>query len=159
MKKALFPGSFDPLTLGHYDIILRASRLFDRVVVALGINSSKKRYFTIEERMAMLHAAFDTYENIEVTKYDNLTVEFCRQNEIHFIVRGIRNVSDFEYERSLAVANRTMYPEIETIYIDSKPEYLPISSTIVRDIHRNGGDISPFVPSQVLDVIQKIRKA
>ncbi len=154
MKRAIFPGSFDPLTLGHYDIVERASSLFDEIIVGLGVNSQKKRYFPVEVSLRMIEKAFAHLDNVRVTQYEGLTIEFCRKNEAGYIVRGIRNVSDFEYERSLAEANRKLFPKIETIYIDSRPEYLPISSTIVRDIHRNGGDISAFVPGAVLDEVR-----
>lgn len=152
-KTALFPGSFDPITLGHYDIIIRASELFDKIVVGIGSNSTKPRFFGLEKSQDMIKAVFENHENIEVISYDILTVEICQKLNIHYIIRGIRNISDFEFERSLAAMNRGLNPSIETIYLDSKPEYLPISSTIVREIYRNGGDVSAFLPKRALEFI------
>lgn len=153
IKSALFPGSFDPITLGHYDVVLRAAGFFDKVYVALGINSSKARFFPIEKSLDMINASFAGQSGIEVISYSGLTVELCRKMNIRFIVRGIRNVSDFEYERTLAFTNSKIYPELETIFLDSKPEYLPISSTVIRDLLRNDGDIAPFVPEAILPFI------
>jgi len=152
-KKALFPGSFDPITLGHFDIIIRASALFDKLIVGIGSNSTKPRFFSLEKSLDMIKAVFEDYENIEVISYDNLTVELCQNMNISYIVRGIRNISDFEFERSLASMNRGLNPAIETIFFDSKPEYLPISSTIVRELYRHGGDVSAFLPQKALSFI------
>jgi len=152
-KVALFPGSFDPITLGHYDIINRASRLFDKIVVAIGVNSTKPRFFGLEKSLDMITCVFEENPKVEVISYDILTVDLCANMNIKYIVRGIRNVSDFEFERSLSEMNRTINPEIETIFFDSRPQYLPISSTIVREIYRNGGDVSNFLPEKALDFI------
>jgi pantetheine-phosphate adenylyltransferase len=153
MKKEIFPGSFDPITLVHYDIVMRASELFDEVYVALGVNSSKQRSFPVDVCMNMIEDAFSKKSNIKVVKYQKLTVEFCKDLGVKYVVRGIRTVRDFEYERSLAEMNRKMYPGLETIYLDSRPEYLSISSTIIRDLVRNKADISPFVPKEILKYI------
>lgn len=150
MKRAIFPGSFDPITLGHYDIITRAAALFDELYVALGVNSSKVRSFPVESCLKMMHDAFEPFQNIKVISYSKLTAEYCKELDVRYIVRGIRTVRDFEYERSLAEMNKKINPELETIYLDSKPEYLSISSTIIRDLVRNKADISPFVPKEVL---------
>jgi len=152
-KVALFPGSFDPITLGHYDIIQRASELFDKIVVAIGSNSTKPRFFSVEKCLDMIRAVFEENRKIEVISYDVLTVDLCQSMDIRYIVRGIRNVSDFEFERSLADMNRTINPDVETVFFDSKPEYLPISSTIVREIYRNGGDVSAFMPGKALEFV------
>ena len=152
-RNALFPGSFDPVTLGHYDIALRASALFDKLYIALGTNSQKPRYYPLERSMQMLDAAFSAFPNIEVVHYDILTVDLCRQLEVSYIVRGIRNVSDFEFERSLAFANQKLYPELETVFFDSKPEYVAISSTIIRELLRNKADVSTFLPEVVLEFL------
>lgn len=154
IKKAIFPGSFDPITVGHYDIVIRASELFDELYVALGVNSSKQRSFPVDTCIKMMEAAFEKKPNIKVVKYQKLTVDFCKELGVKYVIRGIRNVSDFEYERTLAEMNRKLYPEIETIYLDSRPEYLPISSTIIRDLIRNNADISPFVPKEILKFIK-----
>jgi len=153
IKTALFPGSFDPITLGHYDIVSRASLLFDKVVVAIGTNSTKPRFFGVEKCLDMIRTVFEDNPKIEVISYEILTVELCVNLNINYIVRGIRNVSDFEFERSLSEMNRAINPNIETIFLDSRPQYLPISSTIVREIYRNGGDVSAFIPEKALDFI------
>ncbi|MBL6964099.1 MAG: pantetheine-phosphate adenylyltransferase [Bacteroidetes bacterium] len=153
MKQAIFPGSFDPITLGHFDIVQRSALLFDKIFVAMGVNSSKPRFFPLEKSFEMIEATFRNFPNVEVISYNELTVDLCRKMNVKYIVRGIRNVSDFEYERSLADMNKSMYPELETVFLDSRMKYLPISSTIVRDLIRNGADISPFVPKEILALI------
>ena len=153
-RYALFPGSFDPVTLGHYDIVLRASSLFDKLYVALGANSQKPRFFPIEKSLKMLDAVFSPFPNIEIVQYDILTVDFCKKMDIRYIVRGIRNISDFEFERSLAFANQKLFPEVETIFLDSKAEYVAISSTIIRELVRNKADVSSFVPEAILEHLQ-----
>lgn len=153
MKQAIFPGSFDPITLGHFDIVQRSALLFDKIFVAMGVNSSKPRFFPLEKSFEMIEATFRNFPNVEVISYNELTVDLCKKMNVKYIVRGIRNVSDFEYERSLADMNKSMYPELETVFLDSRMKYLPISSTIVRDLIRNGADISPFVPKEILALI------
>jgi pantetheine-phosphate adenylyltransferase len=153
---AIFPGSFDPLTLGHFDIINRASRLFDLVYVAIGINSLKPRLFSIDLSIEMISATFRENPRVKVIYYDKLTVDICRELNVNYIVRGIRNVSDFEFERSLSEMNRTLKPDLETIFLDSRPEYITISSTIIRDLLRNNGNIKPFVPAAILPFINKV---
>jgi pantetheine-phosphate adenylyltransferase len=154
-KQAIFPGSFDPVTLGHADIVKRSALLFDKMYVAMGVNSSKPRFFPLDKSMDMLKAAFVDIPNVEVIQYTGLTVELCRKMDVNYIVRGIRNVSDFEYERSLADMNRAMFPGLETVFLDSRLDYLSISSTIVRDLIRNGADVSSFVPPEIIPFIQK----
>ncbi|RZL48180.1 MAG: pantetheine-phosphate adenylyltransferase [Pedobacter sp.] len=153
MKIALFPGSFDPITIAHVDILKRALPLFDKIVVGIGLNSSKQNFLSAEKREEMVKTIFAGNENVEVQLYEGLTVDFCRKINAKYMVRGIRSASDFEYERAIAQINQTMMPEVETILLLSKPEYSAISSTIVRDILRNKGDVSPFVPKEVIDFL------
>jgi pantetheine-phosphate adenylyltransferase len=150
MKIALFPGSFDPITIAHVDILQRALPLFDRVVVGIGLNSTKQNFLSAEKREEMVNKIFLNYPNVEVKVYEGLTVDFCRKINAKYMVRGIRSAADFEYERAIAQINQTMMPEVETILLLSKPEYTAISSTIVRDILRNNGNVSPFVPKEIL---------
>ncbi|HLO81518.1 MAG TPA: pantetheine-phosphate adenylyltransferase [Chitinophagaceae bacterium] len=146
----LFPGTFDPVTLGHVDIIKRAIPLFDKIVVAVGINSAKTPMFSPEQRLQWIRDIFSNEPSIEGAVYEGLTVKFCQQIGAHFILRGIRYVSDFEYEKTIADANRTMDPSIETIFLTGEPKYTSVASTIVRDIIRNGGDARPFLPEAVI---------
>ncbi|WP_131539099.1 pantetheine-phosphate adenylyltransferase [Pedobacter nototheniae] len=150
MKIALFPGSFDPITIAHVNILQRATPLFDKIVVGIGLNSSKQNFLSAAQREQILNTVFKGYSNIEVQTYEGLTVDFCRKINAKYMVRGIRSAADFEYERAIAQINQTMMPEVETILLLSKPEYSAISSTIVRDILRNHGDVSPFVPQEAL---------
>ena len=150
MKIALFPGSFDPITIAHVDILNRSLPLFDKIVVGIGLNSSKQNLLSAHKREEMVKTIFAHNEKVEVQMYEGLTVDFCRKINAKYMVRGIRSASDFEYERAIAQINQTMMPEVETIVLLSKPEYAAISSTIVRDILRNSGDVSPFVPKEAL---------
>ncbi len=150
MKVALFPGSFDPITIAHVDILKRALPLFDKIVVGIGLNSAKKGFLSAEKRQEMVSAIFADNDQVEVHLYEGLTIDFCKKLNAQYMIRGIRSVSDFEYERPIAQINQTMMPEVETIFILSKPEYSAISSTIVRDILRNHGDISKFIPAEAL---------
>jgi pantetheine-phosphate adenylyltransferase len=150
MKIALFPGSFDPITIAHVNILQRATPLFDKIIVGIGLNSAKQNFLSAEQRLQILQTVFKGYENIEIQTYEGLTVDFCRKINATYMVRGIRSAADFEYERAIAQINQTMMPEVETILLLSKPEYSAISSTIVRDILRNHGDVSPFVPQEAL---------
>jgi pantetheine-phosphate adenylyltransferase len=153
MKIALFPGSFDPITIAHVDILKRALPLFDRIIVGIGLNSSKQNFLSAEKREEMVRTIFVNNPNVDVQLYEGLTVDFCRKINAKYMVRGIRSASDFEYERAIAQINQTMMPEVETILLLSKPEYSAISSTIVRDILRNRGDVSPFVPKEVIEFL------
>lgn len=146
----LFPGTFDPVTLGHVDIIRRALPLFDRIVVAIGINASKAPMFSPEQRLLWIEEIFKDDDRVEGAVYEGLTIDFCRKTGARFMLRGIRYVSDFEYEKTIADANRTMQPDIETIFLTGEPKYTSVASTIVRDILRNGGDASPFLPEAVI---------
>jgi pantetheine-phosphate adenylyltransferase len=153
MKIALFPGSFDPITIAHVNILQRATPLFHKIVVGIGLNSSKQNFLSAEQRLQILQTVFKGYQNIEIQTYEGLTVDFCRKIDAKYMVRGIRSAADFEYERAIAQINQTMMPEVETILLLSKPEYSAISSTIVRDILRNHGDVSPFVPKEALNFL------
>ncbi|MDX2047238.1 MAG: pantetheine-phosphate adenylyltransferase [Chitinophagaceae bacterium] len=145
----LFPGTFDPVTLGHVDIITRALPLFDKIVVGIGINASKAPMFSPEQRMLWIGEIFKNDQRVEGAVYEGLTVDFCRKIGARFILRGIRYVSDFEYEKTIADANRTLDKNIETIFLTGEPKYTSVASTIVRDILRNGGNASPFLPDVV----------
>ena len=145
----LFPGTFDPLTLGHVDIINRSLNLFDKIVVGVGMNASKAPMFSGEQRLLWIKEIYKNEPKVEGALYEGLTVNFCKQIGARFILRGIRYVSDFEYEKTIADANRTMDANIETIFLTGEPKYTSVASTIVRDILRNGGDASPFLPEVV----------
>lgn len=153
MKIALFPGSFDPITIAHVDILKRALPLFDKIVVGIGLNSSKQNFLSAEKREEIVKTVFAGTKNVEVELYEGLTVDFCKKIHANYMVRGIRSVGDFEYERAIAQINQTMMPEMETIFILSKPEYSAISSTIVRDILRNNGDVSKFLPQEAIQLL------
>lgn len=152
-KIALFPGSFDPITNAHMDILQRSLPLFDKVYVGVGLNSTKQSFFSPETRLAMLQQIFQNNPKIEVVTYEGLTVEFCKKINAQYMIRGIRSTADFEYEKAISQMNHAMHPEIESIFILSKPGYSAISSTIVRDIIRNGGDVSKFVPKEILSLV------
>ncbi len=145
----LFPGTFDPITLGHVDIIERAVSLFDKLVIGVGINSSKQPMFTLEQRTSWIQELFKNDSRIEVAGYEGLTVDYCRKIDAKYILRGIRYVSDFEYEKAIADMNRMLVPDIETIFLTCAPLYSTISSTLVRDVIRNGGNASMFIPDVV----------
>jgi pantetheine-phosphate adenylyltransferase len=146
---AVFPGTFDPITRGHEDIVRRAAEMFDRVIIAMGRNTKKQSLFPLEERLAWIREIFKDDPRIEVDTYDELTVEYCRRKGANFIVRGLRTSGDFEYEAHLAQVNRKLDSSIETIFIITSPELSNISSTVVRDIIIYGGDYTPFVPPAV----------
>ena len=148
-RTALFPGSFDPFTAGHLNILKRALTMFDEVIVAAGINQDKPGYFDTAKRLEIIRKATAGMEGVRVISYDNLTIDTCRAFGVHHIVRGVRNMIDFETERSIADANRRLAPEIETIIIPTAQEFAHISSSAVRDILRHGGDISAFIPAGV----------
>lgn len=151
----LFPGTFDPVTLGHVDIINRALPLFDKIVVGIGVNSAKNPMFSAAQRMAWFNEIYKDEPKVESTTFEGLTVDFCKTIGAKFILRGIRFVSDFEYEKSIADANRTMHRDIETVFLTGEPLYTSVASTIVRDILKNGGDASPFLPQAVIRSLHK----
>ena len=144
-KTALFPGSFDPFTAGHLNILKRALTMFDKVVVAVGVNQDKRGFFDMDARMDIIRQATKGLKGVEVAKYDGLTIDICRELGIRHIVRGVRNMLDFENERAIADANRLLAPEIETIIIPTAQEFAHISSSAVRDILRHNGDTSLFL--------------
>jgi pantetheine-phosphate adenylyltransferase len=146
---AVFPGSFDPITIGHESIIRRACSLFDRIIVAIGENAEKQSYFDIDRRLGFIEQTFADEQKVSVAKYSGLTVDFCKKVGAQYLLRGLRTSADFEFERSIGQVNKKLYPEIETIFLLTAPEHTSLNSSIVRDILRNGGDASPFVPAAV----------
>jgi pantetheine-phosphate adenylyltransferase len=148
MKKAIFPGSFDPITLGHYDIIERGVTLFDELIIAIGINADKKYMFSLEERKQFIAESFGNNPKIKIVTYEGLTVHFCQENNIDFILRGLRNPADFEFEKSIAHTNRDL-SSIETVFLLTAASTSYISSSIVRDVIRNFGDYTKLVPKTV----------
>ncbi len=153
----LFPGTFDPVTLGHVDIINRALPLFDKIIVGIGLNSAKGPMFSADQRLQWINEIYKDEERVAGAVYEGLTIDYCRQIGAHFILRGIRYVSDFEYEKTIADANRTLDKTIETIFLTGEPKYTSVASTIVRDIIRNGGNAAPFIPELVADSIKSLK--
>jgi len=149
---ALFPGSFDPFTRGHEDIILRGLELFDSVIIGVGHNANKKRYFPLEVMIPHIEATFANYKNVQVLAYDDLTANKAREMGARFLLRGLRNTTDFEYENSIAQVNRYVYEEVETVFLITSPHLAPISSTIIRDLHRYGHNVDDFLPYRLQEV-------
>ncbi|MBT1711735.1 pantetheine-phosphate adenylyltransferase [Fulvivirgaceae bacterium PWU5] len=144
---ALFPGSFDPFTRGHEDIVLRGLQMFDEIIIAIGYNSQKSnRYFPIEKMIASINEAFRQYPNITVLTYSELTAELARKHNARFLLRGLRNTTDFEYENSISQVNRQLYDELESVFLITTPQLAWISSSIIREVHKYGGDVSQFLP-------------
>jgi pantetheine-phosphate adenylyltransferase len=148
-KVAVFPGTFDPFTVGHEALVKRALKLFDRVVIAVGKNLSKKTLFDIDQRLAMVNDVFAGEPRVEIASYEGLTVDFCHSIGAHYLLRGLRTAADFEYERAIGQVNKAMRPDIETVFLLTAPEHTPVNSTIVRDILVNKGDASKFLPSAI----------
>ena len=156
MKKiAVFPGSFDPITRGHESIIRRALPVFDEIIVALGENAEKKSYFPLAKRYKWLELVFGDEPKVRIVKYSGLTVDFCMKMNAGYILRGLRTSADFEFERTIGLINKAISPAIETVFFLSAPEYAALSSSVVRDILRNGGDVSKFVPEKISGKIGK----
>ena len=156
MKKAIFPGSFDPITTGHIDIIERAIPLFDEIYLAIGENSQKKSLFDLEQRVEWLRKISENYDNVRIGTYEGLTVNYAEELGVKYLIRGLRNSSDFDYEKTISQLNSIIGKGLETVFFISKPEYSHISSTIVREIIKGKGDVSAFVPEQInLDLINK----
>ncbi len=151
--KAVFPGSFDPITIGHVDIVNRALPIFDEIIIAIGVNTQKKYLFPLEQRKDWIAKVFKDNPKVKVDSYEGLTINYCHSVQADYIVRGIRSAADFEYEKTIAHLNNAMQADIETILILSKPELAPISSTIVREIIIGNGDVSKFVPSEIVSSI------
>jgi pantetheine-phosphate adenylyltransferase len=150
MKKiAVFPGSFDPVTRGHENIVRRAAGIFDEIIVAVGINTTKAAMFDLEKRKEWLATTFSDLPHVRIEVYDGLTVEFCRKNEAKYLLRGLRNGGDFEYERTIAHMNKAMWNELETFLVFTDPEFASVHSTVIREIVKNKGDVSQFVPFKV----------
>lgn len=148
-KIAVFPGSFDPITQGHVELVKRAVPLFDQIIVAVGINSSKKYLFSLEKRMEWLEDVFSKYPKVKVDTYVGLTAHFCQKVGAQYMLRGLRNASDFDYEKTISQLNKIVGDGLETVFLISEPEYSHYSSTIVREIIKGGGDASPFLPKEI----------
>lgn len=148
-KIAVFPGSFDPFTIGHESIVQRAMELFDKIIIAIGHNDNKKAFFPLDDRLNMIKDVFISEPKIEVVHFEDLTVSLCRRVGATYILRGLRTSADFEYERAIAQVNKAMYPELESVFILTLPEHTSINSTIVREILKYGGDASKFMPASI----------
>ncbi|HER08978.1 MAG TPA: pantetheine-phosphate adenylyltransferase [Bacteroides sp.] len=148
-KIAVFPGSFDPFTLGHESIVLRSLDLFDQIIVAIGVHSGKKPLLKIASRVQMVNEVFSSVDKVTAESFEGLTVDFCIKVHATHMLRGIRTAADFEYERAIAQINKRMLPGVESIFLLTSPEHTPINSTIIRDIIRNGGDASQFLPEKI----------
>jgi pantetheine-phosphate adenylyltransferase len=148
MKRiALFPGSFDPFTKGHEDIVLRGLKIFDEIIIAIGYNSGKSvRYFEVNEMVGHIKSTFARYPNISVHTYSELTAEFARRHKANYLLRGLRNTTDFEYENSISQINRQLFGELESVFLITSPQFAWISSSVIREVHKYNGDISGFLP-------------
>jgi pantetheine-phosphate adenylyltransferase len=154
MKTAIFPGTFDPFTLGHASIVERGLRLFDRIIIAIGINDAKQTLFTTDERLQQIRACFNNEPSVEVCAYEGMTVDFACKKNAGFIIRGVRSLGDFEYERLLSDVNQKI-SNIDTVFLFSKPEYSSIQSNVVRELLKYNQDISAFVPSAIIELLKK----
>ena len=152
MKRAIFPGTFDPFTIGHLDILEKSIKIFDEVIIAIGKNHDKKTMYTVDKRKEFIELVTSKYQNTKVMTYDGLTVDFCKKTKSNFIVRGIRNVGDFEFEKAIARTNRVL-SEIETVFLLTSAKTSYISSSIVRDIIKNNGDFSKLIPNEIIHMI------
>lgn len=148
-KIAIFPGSFSPFTLGHQSIVDRALPLFDKIIISIGVNTEKNEYFSIDEREQWIESVYKNNPNVEVKRYEELTVDFCVKTGAQYILRGLRNSHDFKYEKNIAQTNKDLNPDIETIFIIGPSKLSHISSTIIRDIIKNGGDVNQFLPKEI----------
>lgn len=152
----VFPGSFDPITNGHLDIVNRAIPLFDSVIVAVGVNNQKASLFSLEKRLEWLREVFKNYPNVEIASFEGLTVKFCEQRNAHYLLRGLRNASDFDYEKTISQLNTIIGKDLETVFLISAPEFSHISSTIVREIIKGKGEISKFVPDFIAEQVKEL---
>tara|TARA_B110000971_G_scaffold221444_1_gene268599 strand:+ start:1186 stop:1644 length:459 start_codon:yes stop_codon:yes gene_type:complete len=148
-KIAIFPGSFAPFSIGHQSIVDRALPLFDKIIIAIGINSEKNQYFSIEERLEWITVVYGINPKIEIKQYEGLTVDFCKKEKANYILRGLRDSNDFKFEKNIAQMNKELNANIETIFILTPPELSHISSSLIRDIIKNGGDVKKFVPKEI----------
>lgn len=154
-KIAVFPGSFDPITLGHIDLVKRSVDLFDEIIVAIGVNSSKKGLYSLEQRIEWIEKVFADHANVRVDNFEGLTINFCKDHNANYLLRGLRNASDFDYEKTISQLNKIIGKGLETVFLISQPEYSHISSTIVREIIKGGGDVSSLVPEFIAQEIEK----
>ena len=157
-RTAIYPGSFDPVTKGHLDVLERASKMFDRVIIAVLKNSAKKSFLPVEDRVKLIKESIEGLENVEVDSFDGLTIEYAQSKGAHFLIRGLRAVSDFEYELQLCQTNAAIAPDIDTVFLTTKPKYNFISSGIVKELSYFGTDVSKFVPKSVVEYLQKQKK-
>ena len=155
MSSAVYPGSFDPCTNGHLDIIDRSAQLFDKVIVAVLTNSSKTPVFTVSERIELLKTATADYSNVEVCSFSGLLVDFLRKIDVKVVIKGIRAVSDFEYEFQMALTNKALYPELETLFMHSSQEHMFLSSSVVREVAKYGGSLTGLVPEELIPIVEK----
>ena len=149
IRKAVFPGSFDPITTGHVDLVKRALPLFDEIIIAIGINTQKQTLFSVDDRKKWIENVFDGEPKIKVDVFEGLTVHFCKKVDAHYLIRGLRNASDFDYEKTISQLNHIVGEDVETLFLISKPEFSHISSTIVREIIKGKGNARPFLPDGV----------
>ena len=149
MKTAVFPGSFDPFTVGHESIVKRGLALSDKIIIAVGYNAEKNGFFSLEARKKMIRDTFRGVANVEVESYEILTIDYCRQKDARFLIRGLRTAADFEYERAIAQVNKAMATELESVFLLCAPEHTPVNSSIVRDIIRHNGNADKFVPAAI----------
>lgn len=154
MKIAVYPGSFDPITKGHIDILKNGAEIFDKVIIAVARNSEKNAFLTVDERVSLIKASVKDIENVEVDSFEGLTIEYAKKRNANVILRGLRAVSDFEYEMQLSQANSALSSEIKTIFMITKPKYNFISSSTIKEIYLNNGDISKFVPEPVYNFLK-----
>lgn len=148
-KTAVFPGTFDPFTVGHESIVNRAQVLFDKIYIAIGFNAQKDALFSLEDRKGFINQVFKDNDKIEIIHFEGLTIDLCKEVGANYILRGLRTAADFEYERAIAQVNKAMHDGIETVFLLTMPEHTPVNSSIVRDIIRHGGDISKFIPTKM----------
>ena len=157
-RTAIYPGSFDPITKGHLDVLERASKMFDRVIIAVLKNSSKKSFLPVEDRVELIRESVKELDNVEVDSFEGLTVEYAQSKGAHFLIRGLRAISDFEYELQLCQTNSAIAPDLDTVFLTSKPQYNFISSSIVKELSYFGTDVSKFVPKSVVEYLKKQKK-